>query len=209
LPASPASSQPRQRAPRSPSRPPSLSCRRRRLDGVWRRAAWRRAPTGSQRRRLRERRRQSLQRVEFAGRRPTASRAASCCRPAAARAARSMCTRAAWAPGCSRWRQEREFLQLGAATSAARPTSGAGLLPWASAAAAGGCRQRRTQPLLTLAPLPHSLPRELLLRETPQQFARRHAAALLHSPAGTALSYYAAGGLVFSVLTALHGAWCR
>ena len=47
------------------------------------------------------------------------------------------------------------------------------------------------------------------LRETPQAYVRRQTAALLRSPLGTALSYYSAGGLVFSVLLSVHGAWCR
>ncbi|PSC75339.1 ring finger membrane [Micractinium conductrix] len=53
------------------------------------------------------------------------------------------------------------------------------------------------------------LPRDMRLRETPQAYVRRQTAALLRSPLGTALSYYSAGGLVFSVLLSVHGAWCR
>ncbi|KAL4442427.1 hypothetical protein ABPG77_005011 [Micractinium sp. CCAP 211/92] len=53
------------------------------------------------------------------------------------------------------------------------------------------------------------LPRSLRIREAPVQAARRHALALLDSPAGWVASYYAAGGLVFSVGLALHGAWQR
>lgn len=54
-----------------------------------------------------------------------------------------------------------------------------------------------------------SLPRSLRIREAPVQAARRHALALLDSPAGWVASYYAAGGLVFSVGLAMHGAWQR
>lgn len=53
------------------------------------------------------------------------------------------------------------------------------------------------------------LPRSLRIRESPAQAVRRQAAALLDSPAGVVASYYAAGGLVFSVALALHGAWQR
>ncbi|KAL4447885.1 hypothetical protein ABPG75_005104 [Micractinium tetrahymenae] len=67
-------------------------------------------------------------------------------------------------------------------------------------------RPSRPVPVPAASP---SLPRSLRIRESPVQLVQRHAAALLDSPAGVVASYYAAGGLVFGVGLALHGAWHR